>query len=174
MDFVRIDDFIVSIQPHPWWFRNEYTQQARDLITKEVQSQLSFFIFVISVDSRGNLYIVELTIIITLFNFPSNSLFSTKSSRFFENVGRWRLSTIFNTRAILTDFRITDLSKSPISLRKHSSKSWIDSYTHCVLRVKAAEVMEDGKLSPLMISCHCFLLMTSTRPPRSVTRLYNS
>ena len=25
-----------------------------------------------------------------------------------------------------------------------------------------------------MISCHCFLLMTSTRPPRIVTRLYNS
>ena len=25
-----------------------------------------------------------------------------------------------------------------------------------------------------MISCHCFLLITSTRPPRAVTRLYNS
>jgi hypothetical protein len=48
------------------------------------------------------------------------------------------------------------------------------SVTYCVLRVKAAEVIEDGRLSPLMISCHCFLLMTSTRPPRAVTRLYNS
>ena len=46
--------------------------------------------------------------------------------------------------------------------------------THCVLRVNAADVMEDGRLSPLMISCHCFLLMTSTSPPRAVTRLYNS
>ena len=46
--------------------------------------------------------------------------------------------------------------------------------THCVLRVNAADVMEDGRLSPLMISCHCFLLMTSTRPPRAVTRLYSS
>ena len=46
--------------------------------------------------------------------------------------------------------------------------------TYCVLSVKAAEVIEDGRLSPLMISCHCFLLITSTRPPRAVTRLYNS
>ena len=46
--------------------------------------------------------------------------------------------------------------------------------THCVLRVNAAEVMDEGRLRPLMISCHCFLLMTSTRPPREVTRLYNS
>ena len=40
--------------------------------------------------------------------------------------------------------------------------------------MKAADVMDDGRLSPLMISCHCFLLMTSTRPPRAVTRLYSS
>ena len=46
--------------------------------------------------------------------------------------------------------------------------------THCVLRVNAAEVIDEGRLRPLMISCHCFLLMTSTRPPREVTRLYNS
>ena len=46
--------------------------------------------------------------------------------------------------------------------------------THCVLRVKAALVMEEGSLRPLMISCHSFLLMTSTRPPRSTTSLYSS
>ena len=46
--------------------------------------------------------------------------------------------------------------------------------THCVLRVNAAEVIDEGRLRPLMISCHCFLLMTSTKPPREVTRLYNS
>ena len=55
---------------------------------------------------------------------------------------------------------------------------WMDKkiwkITYCVRRVKAAEVIEDGRLRPLMISCHCFLLMTSTRPPRKVTRLYNS
>ena len=43
---------------------------------------MSFFIFVISVDSRGNLYIVELTIIITLFNFPSNSLVTIHNNNF--------------------------------------------------------------------------------------------
>ena len=43
-----------------------------------------------------------------------------------------------------------------------------------VRRVKAAEVMEEGRPSPLMISCHCFLLITSTRPPRATTRLYSS
>ena len=46
--------------------------------------------------------------------------------------------------------------------------------TYCVLRVKAAEVMEDGRPSPLMISCHCFLLMTSTKPPLATTRLNSS
>ncbi len=46
--------------------------------------------------------------------------------------------------------------------------------THCVRRVKAAEVMDEGRPSPLMISCHCFLLMTSTRPPLATTRLYSS
>ena len=43
-----------------------------------------------------------------------------------------------------------------------------------VRRVKAAEVMEEGRPSPLMISCHCFLLITSTRPPLATTRLNNS
>lgn len=46
--------------------------------------------------------------------------------------------------------------------------------TYCVRNVKAAEVIEDGRCSPLMISCHNFLLMTSTRPPRAITKLYNS
>ena len=46
--------------------------------------------------------------------------------------------------------------------------------TYCVLSVNAAEVIEEGRLRPLMISCHCFLLMTSTKPPRPTTRLYNS
>lgn len=48
------------------------------------------------------------------------------------------------------------------------------SLSYCVLSVNAADVIELGRLSPLMISCHCFLLMTSTSPPRAVTRLYNS
>lgn len=41
--------------------------------------------------------------------------------------------------------------------------------THCVRRVKAALVMEVGRLRPLVISRQIFLLMTSTRPPLSVT-----
>lgn len=41
--------------------------------------------------------------------------------------------------------------------------------THCVLRVKAALVIEVGRFRPLVISLHNFLLMTSTRPPFSVT-----
>jgi len=41
-------------------------------------------------------------------------------------------------------------------------------------KVKAAEVMDEGKPKPLIISCHCFLLITSTRPPRATTRLYSS
>lgn len=44
---------------------------------------------------------------------------------------------------------------------------------HCVRRVKAALVMEVGRLSPLVISRHSFLLMTSTRPPFSVTSVYS-
>lgn len=43
--------------------------------------------------------------------------------------------------------------------------------THCVLRVKAALVMEVGRFRPLVISRHIFLLMTSTKPPFSVTSL---
>ena len=46
--------------------------------------------------------------------------------------------------------------------------------THCVLSVNAADVMEDGSPRPLMTSCQSFLLITSTRPPRATTRLYNS
>lgn len=46
--------------------------------------------------------------------------------------------------------------------------------TYWVRSVKAAEVILDGNLRPLMISCHSFLLMTSTKPPRAVTKLYNS
>ena len=47
-------------------------------------------------------------------------------------------------------------------------------FSYCVLRVKAAEVIDDGNPRPLMTSCHCFLLMTSTRPPRRMTRLNSS
>lgn len=46
--------------------------------------------------------------------------------------------------------------------------------TYCVRKVNAADVMEDGSRKPLMISCHSFLLITSTRPPRAITRLYSS
>lgn len=45
--------------------------------------------------------------------------------------------------------------------------------THCVRRVKAALVMEVGRLRPLVISRQIFLLMTSTRPPLSVTSRYS-
>lgn len=34
--------------------------------------------------------------------------------------------------------------------------------------------MLEGKWSPLIISCHNFLLMTSTNPPRAITKLYSS
>ena len=46
--------------------------------------------------------------------------------------------------------------------------------THCVLNVNAAEVIDEGKFKPLITSCHNFLLMTSTRPPRPTTSLYSS
>lgn len=46
--------------------------------------------------------------------------------------------------------------------------------TYCVRRVNAALVILDGRWSPLIISCHNFLLITSTSPPRAITRLYNS
>jgi len=46
--------------------------------------------------------------------------------------------------------------------------------TYWVLSVKAADVMEDGNPNPLITSCQSFLLMTSTRPPRAMTRLNNS
>ena len=49
-----------------------------------------------------------------------------------------------------------------------------ENFTHCVLRVNAADVMEDGNPRPLMTSCHSFLLITSTKPPLATTRLYNS
>lgn len=45
--------------------------------------------------------------------------------------------------------------------------------TYCVRRVKAALVMEVGRLSPFVISLQIFLLITSTKPPFSVTSLYN-
>lgn len=46
--------------------------------------------------------------------------------------------------------------------------------TYCVRSVNAALVMLDGRCRPLIISCHNFLLMTSTNPPRAITKLYNS
>ena len=46
--------------------------------------------------------------------------------------------------------------------------------TYCVLSVNAADVIEDGRPSPLMTSCHSFLLITSTSPPRAMTRLNSS
>ena len=49
-----------------------------------------------------------------------------------------------------------------------------EPWTYCVLSVNAADVIEDGRPSPLMTSCQSFLLITSTRPPRAVTRLNNS
>ena len=52
--------------------------------------------------------------------------------------------------------------------------NWKIKTAYCVLNVNAAEVMELGSPSPLMISCHSFLLITSTRPPLATTRLYSS
>lgn len=46
--------------------------------------------------------------------------------------------------------------------------------THCVLRVKAALVIEEGRLRPFVISRHNFLLITSTKPPFDTTSLNNS
>jgi hypothetical protein len=46
--------------------------------------------------------------------------------------------------------------------------------SYCVLRVNAALVIDDGKLSPLVISLHNFLLMTSTKPPLDTTNLNSS
>ena len=52
-------------------------------------------------------------------------------------------------------------------------EDWIDSigYTYWVLSVNAALVIEDGRLRPLVISLHSFLLITSTRPPLLTTSL---
>ncbi|CAN8029212.1 unnamed protein product, partial [Ixodes persulcatus] len=47
-------------------------------------------------------------------------------------------------------------------------------YLHSREPVKAAEVMDEGRLSPLVISRQIFLLMTSTRPPLDTTRRYSS
>lgn len=52
------------------------------------------------------------------------------------------------------------------------------SYVYChdtywVRRVKAALVMDVGRLRPLVMSLQIFLLITSTRPPFSVTSLYS-
>uniref|UniRef100_A0A915I556 Uncharacterized protein n=1 Tax=Romanomermis culicivorax TaxID=13658 RepID=A0A915I556_ROMCU len=41
-------------------------------------------------------------------------------------------------------------------------------------RVNAAEVIDEGKFRPLVISRHIFLLITSTKPPCETTNLYNS
>ena len=46
--------------------------------------------------------------------------------------------------------------------------------TYCVLSVKAALVILDGKLRPLHTSLHSFLLMTSTSPPLLTTKRNNS
>lgn len=43
--------------------------------------------------------------------------------------------------------------------------------TYWVRKVKAALVMDVGRLRPLVISLQIFLLITSTRPPFSVTSL---
>lgn len=48
---------------------------------------------------------------------------------------------------------------------------FILSSTYCVRNVNAALVMLDGRCNPLIISCHNFLLITSTRPPRAITKL---
>lgn len=45
--------------------------------------------------------------------------------------------------------------------------------TYWVRRVKAALVIDVGRLRPLVISLQIFLLITSTRPPFSVTSLYS-
>lgn len=59
-----------------------------------------------------------------------------------------------------------------VVFRKNVSRQIV--YTHCVLNVNAALVILDGRCSPLMISCHNFLLITSTSPPRAITKLYSS
>ncbi len=43
-----------------------------------------------------------------------------------------------------------------------------------VRKVNAALVIELGKFSPLVISLHSFLFMTSTRPPLDTTKRYSS
>lgn len=54
-------------------------------------------------------------------------------------------------------------------------ESWVKCpVTYCVRRVKAALVMEEGRLSPLVISRQIFLLITSTKPPRATTKRYSS
>lgn len=50
---------------------------------------------------------------------------------------------------------------------KWSAVTKLEAY--CVLSVNAALVMEDGRLRPLVISRHNFLLMTSTKPPLDTT-----
>lgn len=58
-----------------------------------------------------------------------------------------------------------------LSLQKEREREKRETYW--VRRVKAALVMDVGRLRPLVISLQIFLLMTSTRPPFSVTSVYS-
>ena len=46
--------------------------------------------------------------------------------------------------------------------------------TYCVRNVNAALVIDEGRLSPFVISRHSFLLITSTKPPLDTTNLNSS
>jgi len=48
------------------------------------------------------------------------------------------------------------------------------NWTDCVRSVNAALVIDDGRLRPLVISLHSFLLITSTSPPFETTRRNSS
>lgn len=90
-----------------------------------------------------------------------------------------KISKLRSTNKVIKQIYIIN-NLNQITRKKHKlGKNHIyvlrkGSWTYCVRNVKAALVMLDGKWSPLMISCHNFLLMTSTSPPRAMTRLYSS
>ena len=70
--------------------------------------------------------------------------------------------------------RQTQTERRTLKQAGRETRSQTRGRTHCVLSVKAALVMEEGRLRPLVISLHSFLLMTSTRPPLDTTRRNSS
>ena len=92
---------------------------------------------------------------------------------------KYKKYTNKQTNPMVDSLSTIDISQTNIRQKKNPNTKkkkgeMLKTRTYWVRKVKAADVMDDGRCRPLMISCHNFLLMTSTRPPRATTRLYSS